>query len=75
MVWALDAVRFDPFRTIARGHQAMYVPRAEVPMTLEPCMPDALESWQLFKHDWTLAQPCCILKMTGLTMSLGEENL
>lgn len=60
-------LRFRPFRTIARGHQAMHVPKAEVPMTLE--------SWQLFKHDWNLAQPCCIFEMTSLTRSCGEETL
>lgn len=45
----------------------MHVPKAEVPMTLE--------SWQLFKHDWNLAQPCCIFEMTSLTRSCGEETL
>lgn len=52
----------------------MHVPKAEVPMTLEPCRLRALESWQLFKHDWNLAQPCCIFKVTGLTRSCGEEK-
>lgn len=37
MVWVLDALRFDPFRTIVRGHQAIFVPKAAIPMTLEPC--------------------------------------
>lgn len=53
----------------------MHVPKAEVPMTLEPCRPGAPESWQLFKHDWTLAQSCCLFKMTDLTRSHEEENL
>ena len=76
MLYVLDMLRFDLSATIA--WLDIHLLKSIVPVTLEQSLVPWV-FWQLFKHDWNVAQHyadehralrCCILKITRQAVEL-----